>query len=162
MDAMTARERWLAALEMKPTDRLPFWPKLDGAYPRAQAAPFDRMDVRALHAWIGSDRWEGIGDGLREVRRRTSAETLRKGDEQRTVYRTPHGSLELVQRFDAPSSSWHPTAFPVRTAADLAILAEWWKDVSYEPDPEAEARAAADRRDFGEDAVVSANVGTTP
>ena len=34
---MIPKERWLAATHMRPVDRLPFWPKLDAAYPRAQA-----------------------------------------------------------------------------------------------------------------------------
>jgi len=34
---MTPKERWLAALRLRPVDRLPFWPKFDAAYLRAQA-----------------------------------------------------------------------------------------------------------------------------
>ena len=49
---MTPKERWLAAIRMEPVDRLPFWPKLDGAYPRAQASPFDDMDISAIHDWM--------------------------------------------------------------------------------------------------------------
>ncbi len=52
---MTPRERWLAALRLQPVDRLPFWPKLSAAYPRAHAAPFLHMTVDAVHDWIGND-----------------------------------------------------------------------------------------------------------
>ena len=35
-ESMTPKQRWLAAIHMEPVDRLPFCPKLDWAYPRAQ------------------------------------------------------------------------------------------------------------------------------
>ncbi len=68
MDGMTPRERWLAALDMEPVDRLPFWPKLDGAYPRAQEPSFAGMEVDAIHDWIGSDRHQWIPAPVRVVR----------------------------------------------------------------------------------------------
>ncbi|MFZ2656178.1 MAG: hypothetical protein WAX69_14700 [Victivallales bacterium] len=55
-DKMSSRERWLAAIHMKPIDRLPFWPKLDGAYSKAQAQQYKEMDIDAIQTWIGSDR----------------------------------------------------------------------------------------------------------
>ena len=48
-ETMTPKERWLAALHMRAVDRLPFWPKLDGAYPQAQEAPFRDMDLDSIH-----------------------------------------------------------------------------------------------------------------
>jgi len=60
IEQMTPKERWLAAIHMKPVDRLPFWPKLDGAYPKAQDAPFREMDLDAIHDWkgVGADGFE--------------------------------------------------------------------------------------------------------
>ena len=55
MNTMTAKERWMAALRLEPVDRLPFWPKLDAAYPRAQAGNFVALSVDDLHRFIGSD-----------------------------------------------------------------------------------------------------------
>jgi uroporphyrinogen-III decarboxylase len=36
IQTMTPKERWLAAIRMQPVDRLPFWPKINGAYPEIQ------------------------------------------------------------------------------------------------------------------------------
>ena len=102
---MTPKERWLAAIHMQPVDRLPFWPKLDAAYPRAQRAPFNTMDIQAIHNWIGSDKHIGIPTCIRETRRNTSVETIAENGVRRTIYRTPHGNMETVRRFDIASQS---------------------------------------------------------
>ena len=65
MTEMTTKERWNAAMRMEPVDRLPFWPKLDASYARAQAQPFRSMDTNAIHDWIGSDRHEWCGRYVR-------------------------------------------------------------------------------------------------
>lgn len=161
-DAMTPKERWLAALQMQPVDRLPCWPKLSGAYPRAQCPPFSSMTLPALHDWMGSDKWEWVGGGPREVRRHTSQEVITDGHIRRTLFRTPHGELQRVERFDAGSQSWHPIAFPVRTREDLAILTAWYEDLDYAVDAEAVAKACEAYCAFGDDAVVSAGIGETP
>ena len=101
-DTMTPRQRWLAAIAMEPVDRLPFWPKIDGGYPRAQAAPFRDMTLREIHDWIGSDKHEWIAGCTRDSRRTTAVETTRAGDTRRTVYRTPGGETTLVSRYDGP------------------------------------------------------------
>jgi sialate O-acetylesterase len=117
---------------MEPVDRLPFWPKLDAAYPAAQASPFRGMALDALHAWIGSDRHEGIPGCLREVRSRTACEVLQRDNMRRTVFRTPRGERQLVCAFDAPSNAWHPVAFPVRTVEDVLFMTEAFDDVTVE------------------------------
>ena len=55
MKEMSSKERWLAALNRRPVDRLPSWPKLSRAYARGQREPFHRMTVNEIHDWIGSD-----------------------------------------------------------------------------------------------------------
>jgi len=158
---MTPKERWLAALRLRPVDRLPFWPKFDGAYPRTQAAPFRTMGNDALHAWVGSDRHVWVGSGLREIRTRTAVETTTTGGVMRTLYRSPHGELEEVQHFDDGSQAWHPVVFPVRTVDDIKVMTDVCEDVTVEVDPVALALVAAQVKDFGQDAVVAAAIGTS-
>ncbi|MHB0935840.1 MAG: uroporphyrinogen decarboxylase family protein [Armatimonadota bacterium] len=158
---MTPKERWLAALRLQPVDRLPFWPKFDGAYPLSQAAPFREMGNDALHAWVGSDRHVWVGNGLREVRTCTAVESTTAGGVMRTVYRTPHGELEEVQHFDEGSQAWHPVNFPVRTVDDIKIMTEVFEDVSVEVDLEALAEARARVASFGQDAVIASAIGTS-
>lgn len=159
---MTPRERWLAALDFQPLDRLPFWPKLGGSYARTQAAPFREMPLDALHRWIGSDRQEGLPTCLREVRSRTSVETHEANGFHRTVYCTPYGSLELHQRYDVASASWHPVKFPVATRDDLGVMTAVYEDCRVEYDPELAAQAQARAREIGEQAAWADSIGESP
>lgn len=159
---MTPRQRWLAAVRMHPVDRLPFWPKLNESYPRAQPAPFDTMTNEAIHDWIGSDQHVGVSDGVRETRRNTSMETVTEGTVQRVLYRTPHGTLERILQFDEPSQSWHPTAFPVRRPEDIDLMIACYEDIDVELDRDS-LQAARDRaRSIGDDAVTTTGIGESP
>ena len=61
-ETMTARERWVAALDLKPVDRLPFWPKIGGSFSAdALIAP-----VRVMHKQ-GADRARASGLGVTQV-----------------------------------------------------------------------------------------------
>jgi uroporphyrinogen-III decarboxylase len=161
-DRMTSKERWLAAIRMKPVDRLPFWPKLDGAYPRAQEPLFRDMNLDALHEWIGSDRHTWISDCTREVRKKTSTRTTVDGGTMRTVYCTPHGELQLVLRFDEPSNSWHPVDFPVKTPEAVRLMTEMFADLSVELDRGALDAACAQSRQIGQSALTACGIGESP
>jgi len=158
---MTPKERWLATLRLRPVDRLPFWPKFDAAYPRAQVAPFREMGNDGLHAWVGSDRHDWVGTGVKEVRQRTTVESTRAGGITRTVYRTPHGELEGVLRFDDGSQSWHPVAFPVRTIDDVQAMTAIYDDVTVEVDADALRQVAAEVERIGQGAVTAVGIGTS-
>jgi len=161
-EQMTAKERWLAALSLQPVDRLPFWPKLDGAYPLHQAAPFRGMSLVQLHEWIGSDRHEGVGAALRDRRARTELTEQRADGELRTTFRTPYGDLVRVNRFDPISQSWHPMRFPVRFLADIHAMTAWYADCRPEVDAEALAEAEESYRRIGDSALVTTGVGQSP
>lgn len=66
---MSPKERWLAAINLEPVDRLPFWPKLNSSYPIAQEKPFSEMDLNEIHDWIGSDKHVGIPQGVKATRK---------------------------------------------------------------------------------------------
>lgn len=161
-ESMTPKERWLAAIHMKPVDRLPFWPKLDGAYPKAQDAPFRDMDLDSIHNWIGSDKHKGIAGCTREARSRTSVETTRNAGTMRTLYRTPYGELRLVHKFDAPSHSWHPVKFPVRTREDIRLMTDIFEDVTIEFDKDALRKARLQSEEIGQDALTTVGIGKSP
>jgi len=161
-EAMTPRERWLAAVRMQPVDRLPFWPKLGSSYAAAQEAPFRAMDLDAIHDWIGSDKHKDIGDCVKEVRTRTSVERVQSNGTMQTVYRTPHGEARLIEKFDGPSDSWHPVEFPVRTVEDVKLMTDIFRDVRVDFDRQAleESQARAER--IGEDACTTNTIGESP
>ncbi len=161
-EAMTSRARWLAALRMQPVDRLPFWPKVFGGYLRGRPSPFGGMDADRFHEWVGSDRHLGLPCCLSETRRRTSVEEIRSGDTRRTVYRTAQGETALVCQYDAPSDSWHPMEFPVRSPSDIGLMTAVFEDVAVELDAAALERARQRAAVIGEGALTSNSIGESP
>lgn len=158
-EQMTPKERWLAAIRMKPVDRLPFWPKLDGAYPPAQQSPFREMDVDSIHDWIGSDKHIWINGCTRDTRSRTSVEEIKDNNTMRTVFRTPHGEMTQVNTFDAPSNSWHPVEFPVKDVESIKWMTEMYDDITVKLDPDALLKARSQAEEIGQNAVTANAVG---
>lgn len=161
-ETLTVKERWLAALRMQPVDRLPFWPKLSGAYPQAQAAPFRDMTVPQLHAWIGSDPHMGVPGCLREVRKTTSVTYVREAAALQTLFKGPGGELEMVQHYDPSTQSWHPVQFPVRTRDDIRTMTRIVQDADFEVDAEALQKARDQAREIGHQAITVNTIGTSP
>ncbi|MHB9132307.1 MAG: uroporphyrinogen decarboxylase family protein [Armatimonadota bacterium] len=159
---MTPRARWLAALQMQPVDRLPFWPKLGQNYPPAQQPPYSAMSLHDLHAWVGSDQHTGVGGIVRE-HRTTCDRTIHTADGiQRMTYHTPHGNLTAEQKWDAGSTSWHPTEFPIKTVEDLQRMQAWYADTRLELDTEMLAQARTRVAELGETALPVTGIGTSP
>ncbi len=162
MQPMSPKERWLAAIRMQPVDRLPFWPKIDGAYPKVQDPPFRTMGENAIHDWIGSDKHVWIAGCIREVRKQTEVTTTRASGLSRTVYKTPHGSLQLTCQFDEPSNAWHPIEFPVKSREDLVAMTEIFRDVTVELDADELKKSQAQAKAIGQDAVTANGIGESP
>ena len=161
-EQMTPKERWLAAILMNPVDRLPFWPKLAGGYPKAQDSPFREMDVTALHNWMGSDKHIGIAGCLREVRKLTEVETTQSNGTMCTVFRTPYRELQLVRKFDEPSHAWHPIEFPVKSRDDIPAMIEIFNDVTVELDSDGLQKAQSQSEQIGQDALTTNGIGKSP
>ncbi len=161
-ETMTTRERWLAAIRMEPVDRLPFWPKLDAAYPRAQTAPFRDMALDDIHDWIGSDKHTGVASCVKETRERTTVETSRQNGTCRTVYRTSHGSVESITQFDEASQSWHPARFPVQSVDDIRPMTEVYEDVTVGLDADRLRKAQEQCEAVGCDGLTACTIGTSP
>lgn len=158
-EQMTSRERWLAAARMQPVDRLPFWPKLDAAYPIAQRPPFRDMDIQEIHDWIGSDKHIGIPGCIRELRTDTSFETTHGNGTRTTVYKAPGGGMRLVRKWDEPSQSWHPVEHPIKSLDDIRLMIEVYEDATLELDEEAVEKVKARADEIGEEAVTTNGIG---
>ncbi len=161
-DEMTPKERWLAALHLQPVDRLPFWPKIDGSYARAQTDPFRKMDVPAIHEWIGSDNHVWIPACVAERRVSTSVKTVRKADVLRRTFRAPNGLMEMVERFDEGSQAWHPVEFPIKGVEDVKLMTEVYDDVSVELDRDALSAAVERQDEIGHSGVTATAIGKSP
>jgi len=161
-ERMTSRERWLAALHLEPVDRLPFWPKLNASYPRAQAEPFRSQDTATLHDWIGSDPHVGVAACWGERRSRTTVETTRQDQVLTTTYRTSGGETRLVQHWDEDSQSWHPVRFPVETRDDIVLMTEIFDDIEVELDPDRLTQAQSQCGEIGNRALTTSSIGESP
>jgi len=161
-ETMTTKERWLAAIQMQPVDRLPFWPKLDAAYPPMQSAPFRNMTLDDIHAWMGSDNHVGVTDCTREVFQKTSVETTRTNGTMETIYRTPHKEMRLVQKFDLPSHAWYPIEHPVHSQDDIRAMTEIFTDTSFVLDQDRLETAREQVAGIGQSALTTNEVGESP
>lgn len=158
---MTTKERWLAALAMKPVDRLPFWPKLSTAYPPMQTEPFHTMALADIHRWIGSDRHEGVGLGVKTVYSRCSVDTTASPDRRESVFHTPSGTMRRVMTFDAGSQAWHPIVFPVTTREQIGMMTEFYADARAELDAEGLEKSRQRAKEIGQEALAAATIGTS-
>ncbi len=130
---MTVRERWLAALDMKPVDRLLFWPKLGGNYQTMRRGKFAKMNNTDFHSYIGSDNHNHIPGCHREVRPNSSGGNRKIDDSTRqVVYRVGDKELESTLSHDPASASWHPMTFPVKSKEDITTMAAWYRDARVE------------------------------
>jgi uroporphyrinogen-III decarboxylase len=158
---MTPRERWLAAVRMQPVDRLPFWPKLNAAYPPAQVGPWSAMTLDQFHREIGSDRHIGLPAGFARVHKAGDLVQSREGNVSTARYIMPHSELRAVRHFDAASQAWHPVEFPVKRREDIPLLTQWWRDIEVVPQEDQVLRARALAAETAQDAVLTANIGTS-
>lgn len=161
-EQMTPKERWLAAIHMKPVDRLPFWPKLDGAYPKAQSGRFRNMQEETIHDWIGSDKHAWIANCVGEVRKHTVVETTRRNGISVTMFQSPSRELEQVLQFDEPSNAWHPVRFPVQSREDILAMTEIFSDVTVELDPAGLQMAINQSEQIGQDTLTASGIGESP
>ncbi len=161
-ETMTPRQRWLGALDMQPIDRLPFWPKIEGAYCAARTGRFGGMDVPALHEFIGAEPQGWAGEIVREVRTSTTVERSRDNGTLRTVFRSPRGQTEQVYQWDPGSHSWHPVVFPARDRESLGVLIDCYRDGGAELDRDALEQARSQGRAHGERGAVAGNIGESP
>ena len=151
---MTPKERVRAAVEFKAIDRIPFWPKIDKSYEYKWGRP-----PSYYHDLIKSDRIAGICKSFSEKRTTTWFEETTNGNEMVTIFGTPHGQLRQVKRFDAPSQSWHPTEFPIKSKDDIIIMTQWVKDAEVVFDKEQHDKAVEMYKSFGDNAFILDSIG---
>jgi len=144
-------------MELKPVDRLPFWPKIDGSYIKkwGNTLPY-------YHAYFGSDRIEGIGGACREERTTCWHDIKINGSEFVTAFGTPHGVLYQKNYFDAASQALHPVEYPIKTKRDVELMMLWYQDAAVRFDEEQREWSAEQYEDEGEDAYIIENVGESP
>lgn len=159
---MTIRERWLAALRMKPVDRLPFWPKIDGAYMSAHKTQFEGKSILEVHKWFDSDPHMGVATPFKEKLSTTCM--IRKVTEKYTdiQYDTPYGNMTAQNIFDPMSCSWHPVEFPIKTREDILRMTKYYDDLTIEIDSNGIENARTQCLQYGEQACTMQGIGESP
>jgi hypothetical protein len=162
METMTSRERWIAAINREPIDRLPFWPKLEPSYPRAQQPPFNSMSIEEIHRWIGSDNHYWLPPSVSEKRRSTGSRETNDGVLKKIVYETLHGEMRTVFRFDEASQAWHPIEFTVKEIEDIPRMIDWFSDAELGPDEDHIEESLLIADELGEKGVTAEDIGESP
>lgn len=162
-ETMTPKERWIAALQMKPVDRIPVYAKLGPAYPEEQAAPFNKMDLKQMHEYVGSDRHVWIDPSYRYTfKNGAGLEKINDNGNIYIKYITKHGTLISHRRTDPETRTWHPIDMPVKTVEDIKIMTEWYENCELVYDKELHKKALGAYKAQGEDAIVSEVVVESP
>jgi len=159
---MTSKDRWLAAINFNPIDRLPFWPKFDDAYINGYSSFFDSSDLYDMHKWVGSDQHIWLPSFIIEEVKEGSVNISVDGSIRKTEYVSKSGSALMVEKFDKPSQSWHPTEHPIKNEEDIKILTEIYDNTIIELDKEKLAEIKDYVNEIGEDAVFAAIAGVSP
>ena len=159
---LTTRERWWQAVRFGALDRLPFWPKLDAAYPQAQRAPFNSMTISEIHAWLGSDEHAHIVPCVREVRASTSLLERKQGGHSVTIYSTPYGETRLIQQFDPTSQAWHPMEFPIHDLDTIKLMTAFYEDANVILDEDVLEKNRMSVQAYGENAFTFTVIGESP
>ncbi len=159
---MNIKRRWLSALLLDDIDRLPFWPKLDNAYPRAQEHPFNKMTLHEIHNWIGSDEQIYLPTCLKIVLKNSFCSTTQLGNQRKTEFITRYGTTELISQFDEESQSWHPIKMPITSLEDLKLMIEFYSDIQLDVDDAVFNESRVLYRQTGNAAFFAERIGKSP
>lgn len=115
--------------------------------------------------YLGLDIMDWFGMPVRVSRRRVTVEQRVDGDVTERLWHTPEGDLHETIRTcrdssGAVSSNW--TEHPVKTAADLPVLAAIFEDEVIEPDPDGLERTLRRHELIGDDGLLFGTMPGTP
>ena len=160
-DAMTSRQRLLAAYRGEEVDRLPYWAKVsNGTWKAGQPKRVQDMTDLELLDFIAADGIFGAGARIMPRRPHVEEETTTSETERVTVTHTPDG--DLVERWGITPGSVHPVEFPIKTVEDIKRYRWLYTDVAWEVDEDSLAASRQRVKDIGERGIFKAGWGTTP
>ncbi len=155
--AMSPRERLLASLRGRETDRLAWSPNL-AYWWEAQPEAFRLQGDVAFLQSIGADPL--LRGAVQLHRLETPGVELSESERdgrRRTEYRTPVGTLVQEHRYVANGNTWFLTEHPVKTVEDLKVL-QWMNEhMRVLPAPDAYRTA---RGKLGDQGLIVPLIGT--
>lgn len=130
---MTPKQRLLAALRGRPVDRVPWSPFLAYFWEAQPPAVRERGQVAFLEE-IGADPLLRGSVRLFSVKhQRCEIQTVERGSEKFTYYRTPVGELTARHVYSPAGDTWFIMDHPVKTEADFQVLTYINEDMVVEP-----------------------------
>jgi len=124
---MSPRERWLAFMDAKPLDYLPFWAKVSKNYIKYREEQGDIITEE-----VPGSPWVWIDDCI------THQDKLWKCEFTSTsrceTFITPYGTTKILYKYDEISGSYYPEEHAITTVEDIKIMTEWFLSVKPELD----------------------------
>ena len=131
---MTPKQRLLAALSGRETDRVP-WSPLLAYWWEAQPAGFQARGQLDFLEEIGADPLlRGFHWLFSKHYNNCEYTTAQDGKYSRITYKTPVGTLTCTHTYAERSNSWFLTEHPVKTGEDLKTLIYLYENMSIKPD----------------------------
>jgi uroporphyrinogen-III decarboxylase len=156
---MNSRERLLAVLRGQKTDRIPWAPFLTYWWDHNPVVEAERLGELGFKRAVGADLLmrahsdrpaHNHYDDLSMFRRQYEKTKITENADERqkqVVYETPIGALTAGYRYSPAGNTWFLTEHPVKTAADLKILAYIAEDTNLTADYEAYKKERAKNPD---------------
>jgi len=152
----------LAAVEHEETDRIPFWPKLDAAYQSRHGSRLGTNSIEGIHHLFGTDPHLFTSGGYEHVfSEGAGKETDIFGMSRTIVYKAGGRTLAEKHTWDAPSCSWIPVRYPIRTPEDVWTMTQYYLNAEVVPN-RAEINACQERMRACPDALWGWTVGQSP
>jgi len=158
---MTGKERWLAAMTLKPVDRIVYWPKIAYSYQYHRRLQKDAASVKDYLGYAGADH-QGWVDGVYNenyVRGADFKSIILDENTVRQNYITTYGTLTGLTKNDVKTATWHPVEYPVKTIEDIKIMTEWFLSIECTPDSEKIKSAQKQYNQHGDTTVTTTCVG---
>lgn len=125
---MTSRERMLAAINCKPVDNLPFWPKISQIYIDGQSdTKYEGWTIQNYHEYIGSDQYFMNGAPFIKLDPDCKAKRRFWSNEDKHYSAYILGEKELI----SSSRLSHPVEFPIKTRDDILFMTDFYNNSKY-------------------------------
>ena len=159
---MTSKRRFLAAVNMEPVDRIPFWPKIFNGYLKHQDSTFHGKSLSEAYGYFKSDIQHSLPEFIVRTGKRSSIESRRVNDTWITEFKIGKHSRRIVMKDDPVTLTGHPVEFPIVNEEDLDFMTEWYSDGEYHADSELLEKQRLLYEETGEDAAFAYFIGESP
>lgn len=116
----------------------------------------------AFSRWLGLDITDWYGAPIKSRQRKVAVESVKSGNEQTTVWRTPKGELRQVQRYSPDTRMWYTAEHMVKGVDDLPAFTAMYGDLEYCVEEGGAERVEQRRKLIGEDGLMMFSMSGTP